>query len=194
MLSEKQTKFTVFDHLKKRKLTKKWSTYISTIHPLIMDKMEIERIIDQVNKLYNDNWAGIDVIQVFNEIDDRVANWKHPLYNNTIHQITRHILATELVVIKRLQGINYKLTAEQDWFPADQLMEIKWSGTIQEINKSKKELINQLNNKDDSDLDKPIIKDYSTVYDTIHGHIQHSYYHIGQIVVIKNLINRYIEL
>ena len=32
MLSEKQTKFTVFDHLKKRKLTRKWSTYFSTIH------------------------------------------------------------------------------------------------------------------------------------------------------------------
>lgn len=122
--------------------------------------MEIERIIIQVNKLYNDNWVGIDTNHIFNEVDDRAANWKTHLYNNTIHQIARHILATELVVIKRLQGMNHELTAEQNWIPAKVLKKIKWSETIEQINQSKNELIHRLKDKDDSDLNRAIIKDY----------------------------------
>lgn len=49
MLSEKQTKFTVFDHLIKRKLTKKWSTYFSTIQTFKQQQKELKRAVYMYN-------------------------------------------------------------------------------------------------------------------------------------------------
>ncbi len=150
--------------------------------------MEIQRIIAQVNKMYNDNWAGVDVHLLFNEIDNATANKKTRAFKNTIHQIAQHILATERVVINRLQGIPYELSVEEDWIPMKELKKIDWSDTISQIKQSKKKLIQQIKSIDDVDLNKPIIKGYSSIYETLHGHIQHTYYHLGQIVVIKNLL------
>lgn len=155
-----------------------------------MKKLEIERIIEQIEKLYGNNWAEINVNEIFNGINDEIANKKMASFNNTIHQIALHILATEFVIIKRLQGINHILKKEEDWVPIDELNTIKWTDTRRAIANSKKEIILELNKKSDSDLNKPIIENYSTLYDTIQGHIQHSYYHIGQISIIKTLIEK----
>lgn len=155
-----------------------------------MKKLEIERIISQIEKLYGNNWPGIDVNQIFSEIDDEMADKKLDLFNNTIHQIARHILATEFVVIKRLQGINHKLKEEEEWIPIDQLKKLKWTDTREEIIDSKKKIIFELTQQCDSNLDNPILEDYSTIYDTIQGHIQHTYYHIGQISIIKKIIEK----
>jgi len=155
--------------------------------------METKRIISQIEKFHENNWAEVNVDEIFSGIDDEMANKKMPLYNNTIHQIARHILATEFVVIKRLQGINYQLKKEEDWIPLDELKKIQWTNTRDAFIESRKEIIFELNKKDDSAIYEPIIENYPTIYDTIHGHLQHSYYHIGQISIIKKLIEKFYE-
>jgi len=37
-------------------------------------------------------------------------------------------------------------------------------------------------------LDNPILKDFPSIYINLHGYIQHSYYHFGQIVVMTKFI------
>jgi uncharacterized damage-inducible protein DinB len=154
-----------------------------------MGQEEIKRIIDQIERLHNDNWAGLNLYQTLGEITDSTANLKLPFFNSTIHQISRHILATEFVVIKRLQGIDHSLTDEKDWIPIDKI-NFKWLDTVNTIKESKNKLISELRKVADADLNKPIIKDFSSVYVTLHGHIQHSFYHIGQIVLMKKIIER----
>ena len=153
-----------------------------------MAKLEVNRIIGQVKKLYNNNWSGFDLHLLLNSIEDNTANKKLPLFSNTIHQIANHILASEFVVIQRLQGVNYQLSLEEDWTPSDQLVQVKWADTKAAILKSKDDLIRALEKKVDNDLDQPILKNFSSIYDTIHGHIQHSYYHLGQISTMFNAI------
>lgn len=150
-----------------------------------MKKIELERIIDQIDRLYSNNWTGVDINQILNEIDDDIANAELPFFTNTIHQVARHILADDYLVIQRLHGIDYKMTKEEDWIPTHRLKRHKWSDTKNAIKKSKEDLIDELQNVYDSDLDNPILKDHSTVYVTLHGHIQHSYYHFGQITQMK---------
>ena len=77
-----------------------------------MEKTEVNRIIDQIERLHNNtNWAGLNLYEILDEITDNSANLKLPNFNHTIHQIARH-LVTDIVVIKRLQGTDYKLTDE----------------------------------------------------------------------------------
>ena len=39
-----------------------------------MQIIELKRIIDQIDRLYRNNWTGIDISQILNEIDDDMAN------------------------------------------------------------------------------------------------------------------------
>ena len=149
-----------------------------------MERVETERIIDQIERLYGENWAEVNLQQILDEITEPMANSKLPVFKNTIHQIAHHIIADVLVVTKRLQGINLQLKPEEYWIPDDKIGNFNWSETKRELMESKTALINQLQRLKDADLDNQIIKDYSTIYVTLHGHIQHSYYHIGQISVI----------
>lgn len=153
-----------------------------------MQKIELNRIIDQIDRIYSKNWTGVDINQMLNEIDDSIANTELPFFTNTIHQVARHLIADDFLVIKRLQGINYELTKEEDWTPTHELKSIKWSDTKNALIKSKDDVIEALQSIDDADLDNPILKDHSTVYVTLHGHVQHAYYHIGQISIMKKAI------
>ena len=153
-----------------------------------MQNIELKRIIDQLDRLYSTNWTGVDINQMLNEIDDAIANTELPFFTNTIHQVVRHLIADDFLVIRRLQGINYTLSKEEDWIPTDKLKSIQWSDTKNALIKSKDDLVDALQSLYDADLDKPILKDHSTVYVTLHGHIQHAYYHFGQISQMKKAI------
>lgn len=149
-----------------------------------MENLEVNRIIDQIERLYGENWPEVHLQQMLDEITEPIANSKLAGFNNSIHQITQHLIADVMVVTKRLQGINYRLKPEEDWIPDDKIAKLDWSQTKRALMESKTALINHLHKLKDADLDKPILKDYSTIYVTLHGHIQHCYYHIGQISVL----------
>ena len=117
-----------------------------------MRKIEVNRIIEQLEQLHNNkNWAGMNLYEILNGITDETANLKLPNFNHTIHQIARH-LVTDFVVIKRLQGIDYKLKDEEIWMPE---INFKWIDTVNAIKENKNELIRELQNLSDENLDKP---------------------------------------
>ena len=153
-----------------------------------MQKEELNRIIEQIESFCNHNWTGLDLDQILNEINDEIANTEIPLFTNTIHQFARHLIADDFLVMKRLQGIDYELSKDEDWISSDKLKEIKWSDTIQAIKKGKADLIGALKDISDDDLDNPILNDQASIYVTLHGNIQHSYYHMGQISQMKKAI------
>ena len=64
----------------------------------------------------------------------------------------------------------------------------RWIDTVNAIIENKNELIRELQNLSDESLDKPILKDHVSIYENLHGFIQHSYYHFGQIALMKKFI------
>ncbi len=53
-----------------------------------MEKFEINRIIDQIERLHNNNnWVGVNLYEILDGITDYSANLKLPNFNHTIHQI-----------------------------------------------------------------------------------------------------------
>lgn len=152
-----------------------------------MEKLEINRIIEQVEQLHNNNnWAGMNLHEMLSGITDDTANLKLPNFNHTIHQIARH-LVTDFVVIKRLQGIVYELKDDEIWMPIEKI-NFRWNETVNAIEENKNGLIKEIKNLSDEILDKPILKDHVSVYENLHGFIQHSYYHFGQIALMKKFI------
>jgi uncharacterized damage-inducible protein DinB len=152
-----------------------------------MGKQEIKRIISQLEQLHNKNWTGLNLYEILNEITDQTANLELPNFNHTIHQIARH-LVTDFVVLKRLQGIDYKISPQENWIPAKQI-NCKWADTVNALKENKNALISELQNLPDERLDEPILKNHTSIYENLHGFIQHAYYHFGQIVLMKKFID-----
>lgn len=152
-----------------------------------MNKLEINRIIDQIERLHNDkNWVGVPIYEILDGITDHTANLKLPHFNHTIHQVARH-LVTDFVVLKRLQGIDYTLTEEENWIPAGKI-NFKWADTVNALKENKNNLIRELQNLSDESLDQPILNGFPSIYVNLHGYIQHAYYHFGQIVLMVRFI------
>ena len=155
-----------------------------------MKAREIGRLVTELNRLYADNWPEADFQGVLYDSTDKLVNRQSPAFSNTIHQIARHLLGTDRMVTERLRGVGYQLSEEENWPSADSLQDIPWSVTVEELLRRRDVLVEEVSRLDEDVLDRPILEGYSTVYATLQGHIQHVYYHTGQMVVIKKALER----
>jgi len=154
----------------------------------IMKNTEIERIIDQVDRLHSGkNWVGTNFDELLSSVTEDNANLEIPNFNNTIHQICRH-LVSDFLVLKRLEGTDYELGLNESW-PQQSQISLSFKTTRKEIYEIKTKLIAELEILSDDQLDQPILPGCRSYYENLHGYIQHSYYHLGQI----SLINKFIE-
>ena len=152
---------------------------------------EVKRLLDELHRMYHGEcWAGLSVKDILEDIHPELAGRTLPHFPKTIHSIALHVLATEHVVTGRLQGANKVLTAEEDW-PTN--ITTPWNETVQNIDESYYRLYKEVEQLGDNDLDRPILKGFSSVYVTLHGHIQHNLYHYGQIALMKSLLQQPVQ-
>jgi uncharacterized damage-inducible protein DinB len=84
-----------------------------------------------------------------------------------------------------LEGDRAQLVEAEDWPTVNDTSERAWAEAREAITQGLDELRSAISLLDDSRLDQPIIEGMSSVYVTLHGVIQHTLYHAGQIAVLK---------
>ena len=62
-----------------------------------------------------------------------------------------------------------------------------WEQTRTELRRGHQELCDAVAELDEARLGQPIVAGMSSVYVSVHGVIQHSLYHAGQIALLKKL-------
>jgi uncharacterized damage-inducible protein DinB len=147
---------------------------------------EIERIIDQLNRAFvGEAWHGPAVIEILEGITAQQAA-AHPLAGgHSIWELALHITAWTRAVLRRLNGDRAQLTDAENFPPVTDASERAWEVVRESIKQAHEELRSAILLLDDSRLDQPIIEGMSSVYVTLHGVIQHSLYHAGQIAILK---------
>ena len=155
-----------------------------------MEAKESTRLVTELSRLYADNWPEADFRGVLYGSTDALVNRQSPLFSNTLHQIARHLLGTDRLVTERLRGVAYVLSEEENWPAAESLREIPWSETVAEMLHRRDVLVAEVRHVKEENLDRPILEGHSTVYATLQGHLQHVYYHTGQMVVIQKALER----
>ena len=154
---------------------------------------ERERIRDQFRRAFDgEAWHGPSVLQLLNGITAQQAA-AHPIPGaHSIWDLTQHIAAWEGACKRRLEGDRAQLTDAEDWQPVDDKSEAAWESTKQYLIDTHNQLLNAISQLDESRLDEPIIKDpntpFSSVYVTLHGGVQHTLYHAGQIAMLKKAL------
>ena len=151
----------------------------------------VARIIYLLERAHSGKcWTGENYDTILSGIPQEFINKKHPGFSNTIHQIVRHLTATDELLIKRLKGINYELQPHEDWPSADQLENIPWSETLQLKNETKVRLIAEIINIKDEDLQFPPFEGFSPWYVQLHGIIEHLHFHMAQIKMMGMYFRR----
>ena len=147
---------------------------------------EIERIVNQLNRAFiGEAWHGPAVIEILEGITAPQAA-THPLAGgHSIWELALHITAWTRAASRRLQGDRAQLSEVENFPPVTDLGERAWVEARESIKAAYEELRGAILLLDDSRLDQPIIEGMSSVYVTLHGVIQHSLYHAGQIAILK---------
>lgn len=134
------------------------------------------------------NWTGINAEQALKDISAETATKRINSNHLNIAELTAHLACWNNVISKRLEGVNYTPTAEEDFPLINQVSDEQWASLQQDFFNSFEILVKALSQKEDDSLEKPIFDGASSAYRNVHGQVSHLHYHLGQIVLLKKLV------
>jgi uncharacterized damage-inducible protein DinB len=147
---------------------------------------ERDRIVDQMKRAFEeDAWHGPAVKEVLEGITWKKAIAKPIPAAHSIFEIVLHMAAWEDIVRRRLLGESVSPTSEEDWPPVTDPNNAGWDRALKALEAGNLRLRKTAAGIDDKVLDSPPVGKASTRYILLHGIIQHSLYHAGQIAVLK---------
>lgn len=147
---------------------------------------EMERIEDQLKRSFQgEAWPGPSVLEALEKVPAEKATARPLAQAHTIWELVLHMIATNQLVLRRLQGDATPLSPAEDWPSVDDTSERAWQSTLAVLKRSQSELLQELSLVSDTQLDEAILPGYSSRYVTLHGLIQHNLYHAGQIALLK---------
>jgi uncharacterized damage-inducible protein DinB len=147
---------------------------------------EVKRILDQLKRAYaGEAWHGPAITEILEGITAQQAAARPIDGAHSIWEIVLHITAWEGAGRRRLEGERAELPDAEDWPDVGQTGEQAWQASREALKRVHEELCSAVSALDESRVDQPIVAGMSSVYVTLHGVIQHSSYHAGQIALLK---------
>ncbi len=152
-------------------------------------KTELERF----NKLFADHYSGepwieINLLQTLDGINEQEANRK--LGNlNTIWQIVNHMISWRETLLKRIHNQNIAAPENNFIEPVTDISPEAWMYTKARLGFSQDSLLAYLSPGNDVNLDEHPNGGAYTRYELIQAILQHDMYHLGQVVLIKKLLD-----
>jgi uncharacterized damage-inducible protein DinB len=147
---------------------------------------EAEAIADQLERTFEgDAWHGSSISEILTGISaDQAAAHPVPLAHS-IWEIVLHMAAWQRTVRERLQGRPVTpLPDQEDWPPIADPSPSAWAESVQGLRAEYELLREEALRWRGRDLQATPEGERYTVYEMLHGVVQHGLYHAGQIVVL----------
>ncbi len=159
---------------------------LNSIHLKRRVTLEIERIIEQLNRAFWKNaWHGPALMEILSDVSAALAAARSIPNAHTIWEIVLHIASWKSIVERRLRGEIVSATSEQDWPPVQGLSAAAWQQTMAELQQAHDSLVHTLSKMSDTQLETKSPGQDIPKYITVHGLVQHDLYHAGQISLLK---------
>ena len=168
---------------------------------MVAGMTEVERIIDQLNRtLTGGAWHGSAVVEILDGITSEQAASRPINGAHSIWELVLHIETWLRACNRRLAGERAQLADAEDWRAVTDTSERAWADAWDALTQARVDLGSAISRLDDSQLDQPmytfdvtvngdVIEGMSSVYVTLHGVIQHTLYHAGQIAILKKALS-----
>lgn len=148
---------------------------------------EVERISDQLRRAYEGRaWHGPSLKEILSGVTAAQAA-RRPLSGaHTIWELVLHIGAWESIVRRRLEGENInEIPARQNWPPVTDTRVAAWKKTLKALEQSHRGVEQVVASLTDERLTQRAPGKKHSIYGEVHGVIQHTLYHAGQIALLK---------
>lgn len=134
------------------------------------------------------NWTEVNIADTLKDVSFEMAVTQTNASKNTIASLLYHMTFYNEVMLKRLQS-NPPVVNNANGFDMPALKdEVEWQALKEKNIASANALAVAIQNIPDEKLFEPILPGYSQTYKSLHGIAEHAHYHLGQIVILKNLI------
>ena len=149
-------------------------------------RSEIENIVDQLERAFEgDAWHGSSVSEILECIPAERAARRLLPRAHSIWEIVLHMTFWQRKVRERLEGRPIEAPAdEEDWPEVIDESATSWADAVGELRRQYELLRNEALNWRERDLSQRTEGQRYTVYEMLHGIIQHGLYHAGQIAVL----------
>ena len=134
------------------------------------------------------NWTEVDIASTLKDVTLGEALTITPASRNSIASILYHITYYNIVVRKRLDGIGTEIPESNGFDMPPVTTDGEWEQLKHYNITSAHELAAKMREVDETKLHEPIIEGQSTFYKNMQGCVEHIHYHLGQIVLLRNLI------
>ena len=151
---------------------------------------EVRRIKSQIRRAFEGQaWHGPSVKELLSNVTAEQAA-AHPVAGgHSIWELVLHIGAWENIARLRVKGEGRDTpTTEQDWPPVADTSEQAWKSALEELERGNQALRDEVALLDDEQLNEIIPVHNYSIYFLLHGVIQHSLYHAGQIALLKKAL------
>jgi uncharacterized damage-inducible protein DinB len=151
---------------------------------------EAERIAEQLRRAHEGGaWHGPAVDELLKGVTAEQAAARAAEGAHSISELVAHVEAWERAVLRRLSGDAAQIyMTEEDWSPTAGPSEEAWAAARRRLTETYLALREAVLALDDARLDEPILPNMSTVYVSLHGVIQHTLYHAGQIALARRAL------
>ena len=153
---------------------------------------ELERIADQLRRAHQgEAWHGPSLDEILKDVSAETALRRPIAGSHNIWEISLHIGVWESIVRRRLSGeVVVSVTREQDWPPVGDTSETAWQKTLDDLRHGHEHLQQAIARLADRQLGEPVPGMGYNVYFMLHGTVQHTLYHAGQIAILKKAANQ----
>lgn len=154
---------------------------------------KLQDISKRLNQVFQDDpWYGESIMDVLENLNIDDVN-KIPREDfNSIARIVLHMITWREFAIKSFQGddsFNVQQNDANDWKEITITTEQEWESLLRKLKETQSNILSILQASQDSILNQKVpTRTYSIEY-LLEGIIQHDVYHLGQITLVKKLIN-----
>ena len=148
---------------------------------------EVDRIVDQLDRAFSgDAWHGDPLMTLLDGVTADQALQKPIREGHSIWELTLHIGAWENVVRRRISGeVLPDLPPEENWETIYDTSPAGWAAALDRLRERHEALRSAMHAFSDEQLNETVpAKDYS-YYVLLHGVVQHTLYHAGQISLLR---------
>lgn len=147
---------------------------------------EIDRITQLLEKTFDQQpWYGSSIMEILKTVNPQTVN-QRLADTHSVAELVEHMISWRTFATRRLLGDAAFQVSDAINFPISQ----NWEDTIKRLQQSQEDLVNAVKQFPEERLSElvPSNQFRYTFYTLLHGIIQHDVYHLGQIALLKKVI------
>ena len=134
------------------------------------------------------NWTEVDLAHVLRDVTLAEATTLTAASPNTIAALLHHLTFWNRVMARRAQGYATEIGPANGFDVPVLHTEADWAALQADSIRSAYELAAAIRGVAEASLTEPILPHYSSVYKNLQGSVEHIHYHLGQLVILKQLV------